>query len=360
MLSERLEARLEELAAEAQALTERLSEPEVAADHVAYARLSREAATLRRTVELFLAYKQARAQEAEARTILADGGEDPELRQLAEEQLPEACAEAERLAGEVKRSLVSEDPDDERDAIVEVRAGAGGDEAAIFAGDLLRMYKLLAGRRGWKFEVVDDNPSEQGGFKEVSFIVRGRGAFGGMRYESGVHRVQRVPKTEAQGRIHTSTASVAVLPEAEEVDVDLNERDIQMEAMRAGGPGGQNVNKTSSAVRLTHLPTGITVKCQADPSQHKNRATAMRLLKAKLYEMERERAARERSEARASQIGTGDRSEKIRTYNFKEGRVTDHRIKLTVHNLSEVLDGDVDQITDALRQEDIRKKLEAL
>jgi peptide chain release factor 1 len=207
---------------------------------------------------------------------------------------------------------------------------------------------------------MDDNTSEQGGFKEVSFFLRGKGAFGRMRYESGVHRVQRVPKTEAQGRIHTSTASVAVLPEAEEVDVDLNERDIQMEAMRAGGPGGQNVNKTSSAVRLTHVPTGITVKCQADPSQHKNRATAMRLLKAKLYEMERERAARERSEARASQIGTGDRSEKIRTYNFKEGRVTDHRIKLTVHNLSEVLDGNMDEITDALKQETIRKRLEAL
>ena len=360
MLSETLHARLEEMTAQATELQERMLQPEVASDHIEYARLNRELSALKRTVDLFGQYQQSLAEMDEAKEILADGGSDADLRDLAEMQLPEATENAERLAEEVRRSLVSEDPDDHRNAIVEVRAGAGGDEAALFAGDLLRMYRLLAGRLGWSVEGIDGHGSEQGGYKEVSFTVKGKGAFGGMRYESGVHRVQRVPKTETQGRIHTSTASVAVLPEVEEVEVDLNERDVEMEAMRAGGPGGQNVNKTSSAVRLTHVPTGITVKCQADPSQHKNRATAMRLLKAKLYEMEREKKDRERSEARASQIGTGDRSEKIRTYNYKDSRVTDHRIKLTVHNLPEVLDGHLEAITEALKQEDVRKRLEAL
>jgi peptide chain release factor 1 len=360
VLSEPLRERLEALASQAGDLEQRLQQPEVASNHIEYARLNRELSGLRRTVDLYLELKQAEAGIDEAKRVLADGASDAEDRELADMLLAENTAASERLAEEVKRSLVSDDPDDLRDAIVEIRAGAGGDEAALFAGDLLRMYKLLAARRGWKLEEVDDNASEQGGFKEVSFMLRGKGAFGRMRWESGVHRVQRVPKTETQGRIHTSTASVAVLPEVEEVEVELNERDVEMEAMRAGGPGGQNVNKTSSAVRLTHVPTGITVKCQADPSQHKNRATAMRLLKSRLYEIEREKLARERSEDRASQIGTGDRSEKIRTYNFKESRVTDHRIRLTVHNLPEVLDGHLDEITDALRQEQVRRRLEDL
>ncbi len=360
MLTEQLHARLEELSEQASDLEGRLQTPEVASDHVEYARLNRELSGLRKTVDIFDAYKQAHAEIDEAKKILADGGSDDEMRELAEMQLEEATATAEAKAEEVRRSLVSEDPDDLRDAIVEIRAGAGGDEAALFAGDLVRMYKLFAGRQGWKLEVMDGNGSEQGGYKEISFALRGKGAFGGMRFESGVHRVQRVPKTETQGRIHTSTASVAVLPEAEEVDIDFDERDVEMEAMRAGGPGGQNVNKTSSAVRLTHVPTGIAVKCQADPSQHKNRATAMRLLKAKLFEMERAKLAKERSDARSSQIGTGDRSEKIRTYNFKESRVTDHRIRLTVHNLPEVLDGVLDAVLEALKQEEIKKRLEAL
>ena len=360
MLPDHLYARLEEIAAQAQSLSERMLQPEVASDHVEYARLNRELAGLRKTATLFEQYRAAFSDIDEAKNILADGSSDAESRELAEMQLPEATAEAERVAGEVKRSLVSEDPDDLRNAIVEIRAGAGGDEAALWSGDLMRMYSLLANRKGWKLEMMETHGSEQGGFKEVSFLLKGKGAFGGMRWESGVHRVQRVPKTETQGRIHTSTASVAVLPEVEEVEIDLNERDVEMEAMRAGGPGGQNVNKTSSAVRLTHVPTGLTVKCQADPSQHKNRATAMRLLKAKLYEIEREKSARERSEARSSQIGTGDRSEKIRTYNYKDTRVTDHRIRLTVHNLPGVLDGQLDEITETLRQDQIRKRLEAL
>jgi len=360
MLSDHLYARLEELAEQARSLSERMLQPEVASNHVEYARLNRELAGLRRTVGLFARYRAALADMDEAKKILADGSSDAESRELAEMQLPEATAQAEHVSAEVKRSLVSEDPDDLRNAIVEIRAGAGGDEAALFAGDLMRMYTLLANRKGWTLQVLETHGSEQGGFKEISFLLKGKGAFGGMRWESGVHRVQRVPKTETQGRIHTSTSSVAVLPEVEEVEVDLNERDIEMEAMRAGGPGGQNVNKTSSAVRLTHLPTGLTVKCQADPSQHKNRATAMRLLKSKLYEIEREKSERERSQARSSQIGTGDRSEKIRTYNFKDTRVTDHRIRLTVHNLAEVLDGQLDEITEALHQDQIRKRLESL
>ncbi|MDJ0522150.1 MAG: peptide chain release factor 1 [Planctomycetota bacterium] len=360
MLTEQLHARLEELSEQAHDLEQRLQTPEVASNHIEFARLNRELSGLRKTVDLFLAYKQALAEIDEAKRVLADGSSDDDDRELAEMQLEEGTATAETKAEEARRSLVSDDPDDLRDAIVEIRAGAGGDEAALFAGDLLRMYKLYAGRHGWKVEFMDGNGSEQGGYKEVSFALRGKGAFGGMRFESGVHRVQRVPKTETQGRIHTSTASVAVLPEAEEVEVDIDERDIEMDTMRAGGPGGQNVNKTSSAVRLTHVPTGIVVKCQADPSQHKNRATAMRLLKAKLFDMEREKKDRERSEARASQIGTGDRSEKIRTYNFKESRVTDHRIRLTVHNLPEVLDGSLDAVLEALKQEEIKKRLEAL
>jgi len=360
MLTDQLHARLVELSQQASDLQGRLETPEVASDHLEYARLNRELSGLRKTVDLFAAYEQALAEIAEAKKVLADGGSDEEMRELADMQLEEATAVAHAKAEEVKRSLVSEDPDDLRDAIVEIRSGAGGEEAALFAGDLLRMYKLYAGRHGWKLELLESNGSEQGGFKEVSFALRGKGSFGGMRFESGVHRVQRVPKTETQGRIHTSTASVAVLPEAEEIEIDLDERDIEMDTMRAGGPGGQNVNKTSSAVRLTHVPTGIVVKCQADPSQHKNRATAMRLLKAKIFERERARAAAERSEARASQIGTGDRSEKIRTYNYKESRVTDHRIRLTIHNLPEILDGQLDAILEGLKQDEVRKRLEAL
>ncbi|MDA1195237.1 MAG: peptide chain release factor 1 [Planctomycetota bacterium] len=360
MLPERVLARLEELAAHATELEQRLQTTEVASDHLEFARLNRELTALRSTVDLFADYRQAEAEVDEAKEILAGGGSDADIRELATLQLEESGQRLHELSEEVKRSLVSEDPDDIRDAIIEIRAGTGGDEAALFAGDLTRMYELLAKRRGWKVEVIDSHGAEQGGFKEVSFAMRGKGVFGNMRFESGVHRVQRVPKTETQGRIHTSTASVAVLPEAEEVEVHVDERDVEMDAMRAGGPGGQNVNKTSSAVRLTHVPTGIVVKCQADPSQHKNRATAMRLLKAKLYEIEREKKARERSETRASQIGTGDRSEKIRTYNYKESRVTDHRIKMTIHNLTEVLDGHLDELMDGLKQDEISARLEAL
>lgn len=360
MLPDHLVARLEAMSQQADELRARFEDPAVAANHLEFTRINRELSALDKTVDLFKAYNVALKEIDEAKTVLADGASDDESREIAQMQLDDAQATVKAKTDAVTRSLVSEDPDDLRDAIVEIRAGAGGDEAAIWAGDLFRMYEYLAGRSGLKVEPMESDGSEQGGFKEVKFCLRGKGAFGTVRFESGVHRVQRVPKTETQGRIHTSTASVAVLPEAEAVDIQLNEADVEMEAMRAGGPGGQNVNKTSSAVRLTHVPTGITVKCQADPSQHKNRATAMRLLKAKLFEREREKKARERSEARASQIGSGGRSEKIRTYNYKEGRVTDHRIKLTLHKLVEILNGELDPIIEALRQAEVEARLAAL
>jgi len=360
MLPEHLVARLDAMADQAAELEKRMLDPEVASNHLEYRRVNTELAGLKRTVDLYLEHKQAIAEAEEAKAILADGGTEADIRELAEMQLEESQLAIVTTAEAVRRSLVSDDPDDVRDAIVEIRAGTGGDEAALWAGDLFRLYKLYAQNHKWSIEVMDDQATDQGGFKQVNFAVKGKGAFGGMKYESGVHRVQRVPQTETQGRIHTSTATVAVLPEAEDVEIELNERDVEMEAMRAGGPGGQNVNKTSSAVRLTHVPSGIVVKCQADPSQHKNRATAMRMLKARLYEMERERLAKERSDARASQIGTGSRSEKIRTYNYKESRVTDHRIKLTVHNLPEILDGEIDPIVSALRKDDEDRGMDGL
>jgi peptide chain release factor 1 len=360
MLPERLEERLRNTLARVEEFERSLADPEVAADHVAYARVRRELGPLEEPTRLYRAYLQLEHEAREAEEILGGDNEDEEMAELAGEQLESARAGLLRLEEEIAESLVSEDEDDRRDAIVEIRAGAGGDEAALWAGDLFRMYERLAERRGWKMEILEGSRTDQGGFKEIRFTLRGQFVFRDMRYESGVHRVQRVPKTEAQGRIHTSTATVAVLPEVEDVDVEIKDADVEMQTMRAGGPGGQNVNKTSSAVRLIHHPTGLIVKCQADPSQHKNRATAMRELRARLYQLEQEKALRERSEARRSQIGTGDRSEKIRTYNYKEGRVTDHRIGLTVHSLAQVLEGELDPVVDALRMADRERRLASL
>jgi peptide chain release factor 1 len=360
MLSDHLSARVEQIVGRYREIERKMLEPAVASDHVAYTRLRRELGTIQGTVTAYTGYRKALEEIDASKAILADGGSDADLRALAKEDLERAQADVVTAEEAVKQSLVSQDEDDHRDAIIEIRPGAGGDEAALWARDLYEMYQRLADRRAWKIEVMEAAGGEQGGLKEVTFALRGTDVFGDMRYESGVHRVQRVPKTEAQGRIHTSTATVAVLPEAEDVDIQIKEGDIQMDTMRAGGPGGQNVNKTSSAVRLTHLPSGIVVKCQQDSSQHKNRATAMRMLRTKLYEMEVERKHKERADARRSQIGRGDRSEKIRTYNYKENRVTDHRIGLTIHDLDSVLAGELAPVLDALKAADREDRLKAL
>jgi peptide chain release factor 1 len=281
--------------------------------------------------------------------MLAEGGDDLELLALAQAEVQALTAEVERLESELKRLLVPRDPLDDRDAVVEVRAGTGGDEAALFAGDLFRMYQRFADRRGWKVELVSVSEGAAGGYKEAVFAVRGPNAYGDLRYESGVHRVQRVPATEAQGRIHTSAATVAVLPEAEEVDVQINPAELKIDVYRSSGPGGQSVNTTDSAVRITHLPTGLVVTCQDEKSQHKNKDKALSVLRSRLLDMRVAEQEAERARERKLQVGTGDRSAKIRTYNFPQSRVTDHRIGFTTHALQQVLDGALDELVEALK-----------
>jgi len=329
-------------------LQSRLSDPAVYNDH-------REAADVgRRLKELEVPYKLAVAWQS-ARADLADAKDDAELASMA----ADLEADVERLEEELKAALVERDPADAKDVIVEVRQGVGGDEAAIWAGDVFRMLSRYAERRGFKTEILSANESESGGFKEVVFAVKGDGAFSVYKYEAGTHRVQRVPETESQGRIHTSTATVAVMPEVEEVEVEIAENDLKIDVYRSTGPGGQSVNTTDSAVRITHLPTGVVVAMQDEKSQLQNRQKAMRVLRARLYEIERERQQAELSAARKSQIGSGERAEKIRTYNYAENRITDHRIKLTAHRLDQVLDGDLQEFTDAIQGEDRRLSLEA-
>jgi len=279
------------------------------------------------------------------------------MRAMAREEVERLTAESDRLEADLRLKLVPADPSDERDVIVEVRAGAGGEEASLFAADLYRMYARYAERRKWKVDVMSTSESESGGYKEIIAEVRGDGAYSRLKFESGVHRVQRVPTTEAQGRIHTSTATVSVLPEADEVELQIDEKDLRVDVYRSSGPGGQSVNTTDSAVRITHLPTGVVVAIQDEKSQHKNRAKAMSVLRARLLELEQERQAAERGEERRSQVGTGERSEKIRTYNFPDDRVTDHRIGLTVHNLAGLLEGDLDRVIEPLMAADQARRL---
>ena len=312
-----------------------------------YVKLASEYAELRDMAEKVRELKSAEAEAEGLEALIADKANDPDMIALAEAEKPELDAQIEALRRDVQILLLPRDAADERSAILEIRAGTGGDEAALFAGDLYRMYERYAALQGWKTELVSASDGEMGGYKEIIATISGRGVFSRLKFESGVHRVQRVPDTEASGRIHTSAATVAVLPEAEEVDIDIKPEDIRIDTMRASGAGGQHVNTTDSAVRITHLPTGLVV-VQAEKSQHQNRARAMQVLRARLYDMERTRAADERSESRRSQVGSGDRSERIRTYNFPQGRLTDHRINLTLYKLDRVMEGDLDDVISAL------------
>ncbi|TPI68807.1 peptide chain release factor 1 [Mesorhizobium sp. B2-8-9] len=313
----------------------------------AYVKMASEYADIQDMVGKIRALRAAEQEQADLEAMLADKATDAEMRALAEADLPEVESRIEALQKDIQILLLPKDAADERNAILEIRAGTGGDEAALFAGDLFRMYERYAASRGWRFEVVSASEGEVGGYKEIIAAVSGKGVFAHLKFESGVHRVQRVPETEAGGRIHTSAATVAVLPEAEEVDIEIRAEDIRIDTMRASGSGGQHVNTTDSAVRITHLPTGIMV-VQAEKSQHQNRARAMQILRARLYDLERSRADEERSSSRKSQVGSGDRSERIRTYNFPQGRVTDHRINLTLYKLDRVIMGELDEIVGAL------------
>ncbi|RWE76018.1 peptide chain release factor 1 [Mesorhizobium sp.] len=312
-----------------------------------YVKMASEYADIQEMVGKIRSLRAAEQEQADLEAMLADKATDAEMRALAEADLPQVESRIEALQKDIQILLLPKDAADGRNAILEIRAGTGGDEAALFAGDLFRMYERYAASRGWRFEVVSASDGEVGGYKEIIASVSGKGVFAHLKFESGVHRVQRVPETEAGGRIHTSAATVAVLPEAEEVDIDIRPEDIRIDTMRASGSGGQHVNTTDSAVRITHLPTGIMV-VQAEKSQHQNRARAMQILRARLYDLERSRADEERSSSRKSQVGSGDRSERIRTYNFPQGRVTDHRINLTLYKLDRVMMGELDEVIDAL------------
>jgi peptide chain release factor 1 len=324
-----------------------ISDPAVIRDQNRYRDLRQEHAALAGLVEEFQRYRRIES-EIEANRALAEGG-DAELAGLAKEELAGLESAREASLAQLKVLLIPRDPLDAKDTIMEIRAGPGGDEASLFAADLFRMYSYFAESRKWKLEVLSASPTEIGGFKEIIVSISGKSVYANLRYESGVHRVQRVPATEAGGRIHTSTASVAVLPDVEETEIDINPNDLRIDVMRAGGPGGQSVNTTDSAVRITHLPSGIIVHCQDEKSQHKNKAKALRILRARLYEAEEERKHAERAQARKSQIGSGERSEKIRTYNFPQNRVTDHRVNLTLYKLDAVMKGDIGEFVEALK-----------
>ncbi len=339
-------SRYEELCAKSE-------QPDFYADPKLATRLLREKNELEPIVEAFAAYNRACREMEEAQELMSD----PEMKELCQETFTAAKQEKERLYRELQILLLPKDPNDEKSVIVEIRGGVGGEESALFAHSLFRMYSMYAARRGWSVELMNYNETELGGVKEADFVLNGRGAFSRMKYESGVHRVQRVPETESGGRVHTSTATVAVLPEMEEVDVQLNPADIEMQVYRASGAGGQHVNKTSSAVRLIHKPTGIVVACQEERSQLQNREKCMRMLASKLYEQEQQRLSSEVTGLRRSQVGSGMRNERIRTYNFPQGRVTDHRVGLTLYKIDAIMDGDLDEIIDALATADQAEKL---
>jgi len=348
--------KLEELVERLEQVMQELSHPDVVNNQDKFRKLMKEQSDLTPVVEKYKEYKRAKQDEEDSLMIL-DEESDEEMKEMAKEELAEAKKAIERCENELKILLLPKDANDDKNVVVEIRAGVGGDEAALFAGELYRMYQHYAEKHRWQTEIISIDDTGIGGIKDVNFLIKGRGAFSKLKYESGVHRVQRVPETESGGRIHTSAASVAIMPEAEEVDVEINEKDIRIDVMRASGNGGQCVNTTDSAVRLTHYPTGIVIYSQTEKSQIQNKAKAFALLRTKLYDLERQKAHDAESEARRSQIGSGDRSEKVRTYNFPQGRVTDHRIKLTSYRLNEVLNGDIDEFIDALTAADQAAKL---
>lgn len=338
-------------------ISEKLTDPAVINDNTQYKALMREFKQLTPIVEKYREYSEAKENFEEAKMMLDAGGLDRDFKELVEEQYHSAKEQIEILSEEMKLLLLPRDPNDDKNVIVEIRGGAGGEEAALFANSLFRMYSMYAEARGWKSEVLNLNATELGGIKEISFSIEGEGAYSRLKFESGVHRVQRVPETEASGRIHTSTVTVAVLPEAEEVEFEINPGDLQIDTYRAGGAGGQHVNKTESAIRITHLPTGTVVECQDERSQYKNKDKAMKILRSRLYENARREQEEKIASERRTQVGTGDRSERIRTYNYPQGRVTDHRINLTLYKIDQIMDGVLDEILDGLITADQAERL---
>ncbi len=332
---------------------------EVVADLEQYTKLMKELKHLTPVVEKFREYKKAQATLEESKMMIEEGGMDADFAQMVKEEFEQSKEDVERISEELKVLLLPRDPNDDKNVIIEIRGGAGGEESALFAGVLYRMYSMYAESKGFKTEVLSANETGLGGYKEISFSVDGDGAYSRFKFESGVHRVQRVPETESQGRIHTSTTTVAVLPEAEEVDFEINEKDLQIDTFRSSGAGGQHINKTSSAIRITHIPTGTVVECQDERSQHKNKEKALKVLRARLYDAEKAKHDAEIAGERKAQVGTGDRSERIRTYNYPQGRVSDHRINLTLYKLEAILNGDLDELIDVLITADTAEKLKA-